>query len=84
MGCGGGNIPIIKAERIGGIFDTEKSKYQAGSIYDKEQLAPTLDSMQGGWRQPCIEEMNFPCIGASRGRNPENPSSREKGIKTEQ
>lgn len=54
MGCDGGNIPIVKSVRIGGIFDTEKSKHQAGSIYDKEQLAPTLDAMQGGWRQPCI------------------------------
>ena len=57
MGCGGGNIPIIGAKRIGGIFDTKKSRHQAGSIYDKEQLAPTLDTMQGGWRQPCIVEI---------------------------
>lgn len=47
-----------KCIRIGGIFDTKKSKHQAGSIYDKEQLAPTLDAMQGGWRQPCIEIKN--------------------------
>lgn len=39
--------------RIGGIFDTDK-KHQAGSIWDKEGLAPTLDTMQGGWRQPSI------------------------------
>lgn len=58
MGGGGGNIPIIKAERIGGIFDTEQEKHQAGSVYDKEGLAPTLDAMQGGWRQPCIEIKN--------------------------
>lgn len=45
-----------KCVRIGGIFDTEKSKHQAGSVYDKEGLSPTLDAMQGGWRQPCIEE----------------------------
>ena len=44
-----------KCVRVGGIFDTEKSKHQAGSIYDKEGLAPTLDAMQGGWRQPSIE-----------------------------
>ena len=43
-----------KCVRVGGIFDTEKSKHQAGSIYDKEGLAPTLDAMQGGWRQPSI------------------------------
>lgn len=43
-----------KCVRIGGIFDTEKEKHQAGSVWDKEQLSPTLDTMQGGWRQPCI------------------------------
>lgn len=31
----------IQANRLGGIFDTEG-------------LSPTLDTMQGGWRQPCI------------------------------
>lgn len=45
-----------KCVRIGGIFDTEKSKHQAGSIYDKEGLAPTIDTMQGGYRQPMVEE----------------------------
>lgn len=54
MGCGGGNIPII-VNRIGGIFDTETSKHQAGSIYDKNGLSPSLDTMQGGYRQPMIE-----------------------------
>lgn len=44
-----------KCVRIGGIFDTEKSKHQAGSIYNKEGLAPTIDTMQGGYRQPMIE-----------------------------
>jgi len=43
-----------KCVRIGGIFDTENSKHQAGSIYDKEGISPTLDVMQGGWRQPSI------------------------------
>ena len=44
-----------KCVRVGGIFDTENSKHQAGSIYDKEGLAPTIDTMQGGYRQPMIE-----------------------------
>lgn len=43
-----------KCVRIGGIFDTEKSRHQAGSIYDKEGLCPTLDIAQGGWRQPSV------------------------------
>ena len=54
MGNGGGNVPIVN--RKYGIFDTKKSKHQAGSVYDESGLAPTLDTMQGGWRQPCIEE----------------------------
>lgn len=45
-----------KCVRVGGIFDTEESKHQAGSVYDKDGLAPTLDVMQGGWRQPSIVE----------------------------
>ena len=45
-----------KCVRVGGIFDTDTETHQAGSIYDKDGLAPTLDTMQGGWRQPCIEE----------------------------
>lgn len=61
MGCGGGNVPIVNEKsqiivnRIGGIFDTEKSKHQAGSIYDKNGLSPSLDTMQGGYRQPMIK-----------------------------
>ena len=46
---------IDEVKRIGGVFDTEESKHQAGSVYDKNGLAPTLDTMQGGYRQPCVE-----------------------------
>lgn len=45
---------ILEAKRIGGIFDDEKGRHQAGSVWDKEGLAPTLDTMQGGYRQPCV------------------------------
>lgn len=45
----------LKAVRKYGIFDDEKGKHQVGSVWDKERLAPTLDTMQGGYRQPCIE-----------------------------
>lgn len=48
----------LKAIRKYGIFDTEKSIHQAGSVYDEEWLSPTLDTMQGGYRQPCIEIKN--------------------------
>lgn len=41
--------------RIGGCFDTDNSTHQAGSVYDDGFISPTLDTMQGGYRQPCIE-----------------------------
>lgn len=41
--------------RIGGCFDSDKSIHQAGSVYNTECISPTLDTMQGGYRQPCIQ-----------------------------
>lgn len=46
--------PKCVAIRIGGIFDKENKQHQAGSIWDIEGISPTLDTMQGGYRQPCI------------------------------
>ena len=42
--------------RLYGIFDTKDKKRQAGSVYDQNGLSPTLTTMEGGWRQPCIED----------------------------
>ena len=49
-GVGEGLDPI----RIGGLYDDEDSKHQAGAIWDKDAVSPTLDTMQGGNRQPFI------------------------------
>lgn len=49
----------VDVNRLGGIFDTEKSTHQAGSVYDKHGLSPTLDTMSGGYRQPCIIDYEF-------------------------
>ena len=46
----------LKSIRLFGLFDTNKSKHQAGSVWDKDGLAPTLDTMQGGYRMPLIVE----------------------------
>ena len=73
---------VNEPERILGIFDKENSTHQAGSVYNKDKIAPTLDTMQGGWRQPSIIVESK--IAASRGRNKENPSDRTKGIELEQ
>ena len=52
------------AERIGGCFDDEKGKHQAGSVWNKNGLSPTLDTMQGGYRQPLVtEEINIEKVG---------------------
>ena len=50
---------ILEVIRLGGIFDNDKSKHQAGSIYNTEGLAPTLSTMQGGYRQPCIKTIKI-------------------------
>lgn len=42
--------------RIGGLYDDEDGKHQAGAIWDKEGISPTLDTMSGGNRQPFIVE----------------------------
>ena len=51
--------------------------HQSNTFFDTNAVSPTLDTCEGGNRQVKI-------IVASRGRNPENPSNRTVGIKTEQ
>ena len=71
-----------------GMLDI-KGNEQVRRVYGDNGVSPTLNTMQGGNRQPKIieykgKEIELPCIGASRGRNPENPSSRVAGEPTEQ
>ena len=65
-----------KCVRVGGLYDKDGSRHQAGSIYDPNGVCATLSTMQGGNQEPIIV--------ASRGRNPENPSDRLAGQKLEQ
>lgn len=51
-------------------------------VYSQNGISPTLTNMQGGNRQPKVLE--DPYIVASRGRNPEDPSSRIAGEHLEQ
>ena len=96
-----------------GMLDI-KGNEQVRRVYGDNGISPTLNTMQGGNRQPKIiceqrsdEGLRFfkdnicgtirtinsggdkrvielPCVAASRGRNPENPSSRVAGEHTEQ
>lgn len=65
-----------KCVRVGGLYDKDGSRHQAGSIYDPNGVCATLSTMQGGNQEPIIV--------ASRGRSPENPSDRLAGQKLEQ
>lgn len=47
---------ILEPKRLGGLYDTETQKRQAGAIWDKNAISPTLDTMQGDNRQPMIVE----------------------------
>ena len=55
----------------------------ANRVYDKLGLCPTIPTCASGGSQPKVID-EFPVICASRGRNPENPNNREKGIELEQ
>lgn len=43
----------METVRLGGLWDGA-TKHQAGSVWDKNQIAPTIDTMQGGGREPMI------------------------------
>lgn len=63
-----------------GNMDNDRENFenpQCGRVYDSEGLAPTLNTCQGGRREPKI-------IVAMRGRNPDNPSDRTAGSPTKQ
>ncbi|HZJ99027.1 MAG TPA: DNA cytosine methyltransferase [Tissierellaceae bacterium] len=72
----GGDKRVAELNRLGNIYGEGKGTGYAGNVWDKEGLCPTLTTMEGGNREPMIV--------ASRGRNPNNPSDREKGSPTEQ
>lgn len=62
------------------------SKTRRGRVQEKGKASPTLTASS---QDICYieykgEMVNLPCIAASRGRNPENPSDRTPGAPTEQ
>ena len=67
-----------KCVRIYGLYDDEKSRHQAYSIWDENGLSPTLDTMKGGGREPHIVEDKNYSICASRGRFLDENGNRSK------
>lgn len=72
-----------KIKRLGNLYDENAGGARAGNVYAPDGLAPALQTAQGGNRQPLIFS-NDPVICRSVGRDPDNPSNREKGCNTEQ
>lgn len=48
-----------KSVRLGGLFDKDGKRRQAGAIWDKYGIAPTLDTCQGGYRQPLVVDGKY-------------------------
>jgi DNA (cytosine-5)-methyltransferase 1 len=67
------NYNLNEVVRKYGVFDKKNQKHQAESVYDENGLSPTLDTMQGGWRQPCIEIKQVGQLwGTEKERNPQD------------
>lgn len=45
---------VLEPKRLGGLYDGEGKRRQAGAVWEKENIAPTLDTCQGGHREPLI------------------------------
>ena len=49
-------VEKLKVNRLGGLYDQGDNKHQMGSVWDKDGIAPTIDTMTGGLREPMIIE----------------------------
>lgn len=70
------DTPKVKFQLTGGKWD--KIHEQSGRVYDENGISPTIHTMQGGYQEPKV------AIGAIRDRNPDNPTSRQSGLPTQQ
>lgn len=62
-----GVIEVMETEqKIGNIFGFTGGNY-AGNVYDKDHLSPTLNTMQGGCKQPMIID-EPKCLNSKGGR----------------
>lgn len=72
----GTNIKGFIEKKRRQLIQVNSPKHSNNRVYLDKGISPTLNTMQGGNRQPFIV--------ASRGRNPSNPSDRTTGHPTEQ
>ena len=79
-----GTVTAIAEPQVVKVGQASTDGSQCGTVYSTDDLAPTLTAGCHGYAMGYIVEEQEPFIVASRGRNPENPSDRTTGIKTEQ
>ena len=79
MGGGGREPHVITEVKDVGFIDRRGTgkQHQSNTVYDEEGLSPTMQARD--YKDPAKV-----LIGASRGRNPANPSDRTTGAPTEQ
>ncbi len=59
-------------------FEEKEGSFESNNrAYDTSGISPTVTTSD-------VKIIDLPCIAASRGRNPDNPSDRRVGIETEQ
>ena len=44
-----------RVNRLAGLYDKSNKTHQAGSVYDIKGLSPTLNTSQGGYREPMVK-----------------------------
>ena len=79
---GGCRTPLIPDEDYIGMYQYAKSDNFMGNKDRFTEMKGVADCVQCTPKEGVV--LNEPCICASRGRNPENPTSRESGLPTEQ
>ena len=67
----------MQEKRLGNLYGATGGNF-AGNVYEKNGIAPTINTCGGGGREPMIIEQT---IVAMRGREPDNPSDRKPGNK---
>ena len=83
------NITTDKFDKALTEFEIKDNEYDMSNrVYHEKGISPTLTATGENGAKKIIhynnKKIELPCIGASRGRNPENPSSRVAGEPTEQ
>ena len=83
------NITTDKFDKALTEFEIKDNEYDMSNrVYHENGISPTLTATGENGAKKIIhynnKKIELPCIAASRGRNPENPSSRVAGEPTEQ